>query len=400
MQSYPLLSILTFFWLLCPLFAGSAGVRNGSLGGQILDANGRGISGISVVVEKKENPPVIRSTVTNADGRWHMGGLQVGSWSVSPFANGFAVGTTPVLEGDSSGSLRAYVESGKHYEVPPIRMQATGKSGDAISTLTLIDTLTGEKIPNATVTIGNHVATEQSEGGYTAVVPVEYSESGKPVTVQVSAPGYESQQAEVIPVPGESIVQSLELEPRKSRVEGIIDSANLPGVDFSRTSIRVDNIPFQKLNAQIDTNGNFSIEVPASTAENVRTFGITFYLRGFHPMRISSVISPEAGAITIAQPVLLTPKTVAIQGRAASSLGEFLPSGLNRAFIPELGLSASVSQGHFSFPVIPVALPLTLKVFGINIMNQYEQGNLSFQATENGGIFTLPSVITSPSGGE
>lgn len=400
MQSHPFLSILTFFWCLCPLFAGSAGVRNGSLGGQILDANGRGISGISVIAEKKEEPPIIRSTVTNADGRWHLGGLQVGSWSVSPFANGFAVGSTPVLEGDSPGSVRAYVESGKHYEVPSIRMQATGKSGDAFSTLTLIDHLTGEKIPNATVTIGNQVATEQSQGGYTAVVPVEYSESGKPVTVQISAPGYESQQAEIIPVPGESITQSLELEPQKSRVEGVLDSSNLPGVDLSKTSIRVDNIPFQKLNAQIDSNGNFSIEVPASTSENVRTFGITFYLRGFHPMRVSSVISPEAGAITIAQPVLLTPKTVAVQGRAASSLGEFQPSAINQAFIPELGLSASISQGYFSFPAVPVALPLTLRVFGINIRNQYERGNISFMATENGGIFILPSVITSPSGAE
>ena len=115
-------------------------------------------------------------------------------------------------------------------------------------------------------------------------------------------------------------------------------------------------------------------------------------------MSIPSVAAPEAGANTILQPIRLTAVTTPVHGKVVSNNGALpIASGMNQAFIKELGISTSINGGMYLFQAIPTGINLTVTVFIMNNLGRIERGSVNFLTTINGqGNFTLPTVVTKP----
>ena len=189
------------------------------------------------------------------------------------------------------------------------------------------------------------------------------------------------------------------MDPITATIEGQIDFSAFPFANLdSITSISVPNIPSDLLDPKIDSTGWFSVKVPVSTETNIRKFSINIKTRGFEAVKVPNVTAPMAGAYTIIQPIRIAAVTTPVTGKVISNRGSVpIPSGINQAFIKELGITTSINAGIYLFQAIPIGINLTVEIIIMNNFGVIEKGSLDFLTTINSqGNFTLPTVVTQP----
>ncbi len=386
-------------------YCGSAGIKNGSVRGTVLTNNKKGLSGVSILLVRNGTPPIIRTTISDSNGSYVFNNTPVGKYSLGYSKLGFksilANKSNPEIETALGNHIQTYVESGASVNVPPVVLESLGPYGLAVVNLNLIDQITGEPIKNANIHLGNQAIQDSHiDGKFDMKLTIPPSEKSlEPINLKISAPGFDNLADKLTIVPQQENSFIIPLDPITGTIEGHIDFSSFPFANLdSITSITVANIPSKILKAKIKANGFFSIQVPVSTQKNTRKFDIKIHTRGFQAMTIHSVVAPEAGANTILQPIRLTAVTTPVHGQVVSNNGTLpIASGMNQAFIKELGISTSINGGMYRFQAIPTGINLTVTVFIMNNLGRIERGSLDFLTTINGqGNFTLPTVVTKP----
>ncbi len=387
------------------IFCGSAGVKNGTISGSVREGIGKPLGGVTVFAVFQGEPQIIRQAISDQAGNYVLNNLRVGKYALGFQKYGYETISAEESNNTTGGTklgptnLKAYVESGGHFVMGPVSLKSLGAFGTTRYSIRIVDSLTGETVPQATVTIGTNQAYLTSDGTYAVDVPTEPGEAQKPLIVSVLAPGFKETQAQLLPAPGGVLEQVLQMEPELAEIEGFINLGGLPSANlFSQATILVDGLPKESLNVKTDDSGYFRVTVPASTPDRVRSFHVNIFMRGFFPIRIPNIIAPIAGATTISYTPSLTPQTVSVIGQVSTALGGTgRPSASNQAVILELGVVAPIQAGTFVFPSVPVEFPLTVKVFLINEQAELGSAETQFTAAINGtGSFSLPTLITQP----
>ena len=405
----PLVRIsITFLLLLAQighLSAGSAGVKNGTVYGIVRDDKSLPLAGVDVVLVRENPRPLIRSTTSNTEGQYQFTSVPVGLYTLGFARHGYESITTENGSEESrtavGNQVRVYVESGALVTAPNVNLRSLGAHGLAQVYLKLIDQYTGEPVPSATLTLGNQVSTSSgNQGEHYVEVQIPPSSEGLPQSrLEITAPGFEALSQAIQVAPNNSTRLTVEVRPLLGVIQGRVDFAGFSNIDLSeRTTISVGSIPVNLSNFKISPSGFFEVSVPVSTPQNPRFFTLHVHVQGFLPQVIPNIKAPLSGASTISFPIRLEAKTVPVGGAVSISGGmQVSPSGLNQAFITELGISSPIHGGNYLFEAIPTGMELTVSVFLRNHMGQTERGEIRFTATKNGqSSFRLPTIITKP----
>jgi len=404
-HKFIIISLIANLFLLHMTFCGSAGIKNGNIRGLVLDNNRNGLPGVSVLLVKEGKPPIIRTTISNSKGEYYFNSTPIGKYSLGYSKLGFKSilvnKTNTDIETAFGNQVKTYVESGSSVRVPAITLRSLGAFGLAPVALKLIDQITGEPVNKANVSLGGQVGkNSQANGEFKLKITIPPTNKNlKPFNLKISAPGFESLNDELSIVPQQKNSFIISLDPITATIEGQIDFSAFPFANLdSITSISVPNIPSDLLDPKIDSTGWFSVKVPVSTENNIRKFNINIKTRGFEAIKVPNVIAPMAGAYTIIQPIRIVAVTTPVTGKVISNRGSIpIPSGINQAFIKELGLTTSINAGTYLFQAIPIGINLTVEIIIMNNFGGIEKGSLDFLTTINSqGNFTLPTVVTQP----
>lgn len=392
-------------WFTGIKFCGSAGIKNGNIRGKVLDYSSKGLPGVSILLVRNGKPPIIRTTISNSEGNYSFSSTPVGKYSLGYSKLGFKSilikETNPDVDRATVNQIKTYVESGSSVNIPPVILESLGPYGLAPVTLNLIDRFTSEPIEIANINLGSQsIHNSQIQGEFKFKLEIPPSEKVlEQKKLMISAPGFKTYEDELTIIPKQENSFVILLEPLRANVEGQIDFSAFPRANLeSSTVISIPNIPSDLLEPKIDSNGFFSIKVPVSTENNIRKFNVRIQTQGFQAITIPNVIAPLAGATTITQLIRLAAITSPVYGKVLSSKGTPpIPSGLNQAYVKELGISASINSGRYFFQAIPIGMNFSVEILIMNNLGIIETGSLDFQSTLNGqGKFTLPTVITKP----
>lgn len=391
-----------------PVAAGSYGVSDGAVAGVVTDSAGQAVAGVFVVAQRVEGtPPVIRTTKTDAQGRYYLP-VPTGGYLLGFSRQGFeTVSASPDADREPltplGAEVRTFVEPGQTAmvsEVPLTRMPAT-TNGDARAFTR--DGLTGQGVRHATIIIGSSVANGAGpDGRYRLRVrPNLDPETGQPgpVPVTIQADGYRLFQSELVVVGGGEQQVSFTLQPLLVSLQGRIQID--PGLDpasVEQIEIFVDGVPPEVSQGRVDPSGFYQVMVPASNAFQTRRLTLTFALRGAQVAMLTGVVAPRGGTGTVAQDVNLQAVRTDVSGSVVLSDGG-LPQGgrITEAVLVELGVAAPILGGSFVFPGVPVGRALRVQVSVENPRTgAIEAGETTFTAAEStGGTFQLPAIVTS-----
>lgn len=408
MRPTPLL-VLAALVAVAPCRAGSAGVSDGSIGGLVVDGDGVPVSGVFVVAQRDQGtPPVIRSTRSDAQGRFYLP-LPTGGYILGFSKFGFE--TIDTAQGDQNqrtalgAQVRAFVEPGRTSMVPDVILAPTPVASSGTAVVRLADAITGDPLPQATVIVGSGVTTAGgADGVYRLRVLPNLGEDGKspqalPVVVQ--ADGFRTFQGEAVVVGGAEQQFQFAVTPLLTTLSGFIElDPTIPASEVSNIQIVVDRVPPQFSQGTVTSSGYFEVMVPASNAAMSRSFNLQFLLRGASVATLANVLAPTGGARNLGQAVRLEAVKTEVSGNVIASDGT-LPQGgrITQAVIVELGRAVPVTGGSFVLSGVPVGRPLTLRVSIENpTTGRIETGETSFTAASGGGVFAVPPIITTPLG--
>ncbi|MBI4860353.1 MAG: hypothetical protein HY815_08835 [Candidatus Riflebacteria bacterium] len=325
--------------------------------------------------------------------------LPLGRYRIGYSADGFL----PIAAGSSS-SVDVYVESGRYSQAPSVIMEPTsygtgsggGSGGPANLLVTLLDSATGEPIPDAVVTAGVASATGYTNGVYSLMVPVPSSGSVPTnVGLGAQAAGYDPQSLtprEVGIVPNQIVSVTARMGPFPAGISGQIRVAGAYQSLLSTVEVRVNGISPSYTRANVTASGAFRLTVPASTYGRTRVYTLTFISPYFNLAVVSGVVAPLGGEITLPGEVVLTPIGVDLLGSVYTSTG-LVPSQ-GTVTISELGKQAVIVNGTYSFTGVPTGVRLTLQAVVVNSFGFVETGSVSIVPTINGGPFMAPTIIT------
>lgn len=392
------------------LLAGSAGVSDGAIAGTVLAPGGGPVAGVFVVAERSEGTPrIIRSTRTDAQGRFYLG-LPVGGYILGFSANGFEVIDT--AQGDENqrtalgAQVRTFVEPGATSQVPEVTLNPIPIRAAASAVVRLLDGVTGEPVPGATLIVGPAATSTDAGGTYRLRVPPALdAQSGtpQPQTVIVQADGYQPFQGSATLVPAAEQALTFTLQPRLVTLSGRVDlDPTLDPEQVRQIQVIVDGIPVAVSQGRVlDGSGLFEVLVPASTSTRTRFFDLTFALPGTTISRVTGVAAPLGGSRMLSSEVRVEAEKTEVAGQVIASDGSVPIGGrIMQAVIVELGISVPVNNGAFSLAGVPVGRPLTLQVAIQNpTTGRIEIGSTQFTAASGGGVFSVPPIITGATGG-
>lgn len=396
------MKLFLFFLLSVVIQAGSAGIKNGTIRGTVIDPSNAPIQGAYIVAQFQNDPPFQRSTMSHTDGSFTLNNMPVGPYVMGFSKNGYQA----ITIGDTSNSsdnpigreISAYIESGATYTVSPVKLKFIGIAGQAVVRLKLIDSYTGESVKGSNVVLGATSSQNQIGDYHETSIAINPTNEGLPdVPLIISTPGYEDLESSIQAIPSEVNEYTVELTPQLSAIQGRVQLNSFPFPKLlSNLHISVDNIDVDKVDAKIDKSGFFQVSVPSSTDKNKRSFNIRVHLDGFGDIVVPNIIAPQAGATTIQEPIKLTPVTTIVKGKVTSSSGiAGKVSAMNQAYIKELGISASIQNGTFIFHQVPTRIPLTVKAIQVNLNNEVETGEIEFTAIRNGTTqFVIPAIVS------
>lgn len=371
---------------------GSAGVDNGSIVGKVF-SNLRDRSavrlpepGVTVVAQREGGtPPLIRTTVTDANGNFTFGDLPTGSYVVGYAKEGFQTidtqaGSTATRTAVGS-QVRLFIDSGRTSVAPDVTMRALVPSGDVTIIVSVFDLVTSQPITDAVVTVGTVSQSQNVNGVYTVNVPILRGAdvvfgSIQQVDITIRAEGFrgfgggaentlrvlpgETQRfvARMTPLSGATDAAAITLQGtyRFSSFQNLL--ALTPGIVLRVIDLADAFIP--PTTHLIPASGTWNIVgLPPSTATITRQFTLVFEHPNIKTFTLARVVMPRSGTKTITQVVVLDPITVDVIGtiNASADNGNTVcipDGGADYAQIIETGQTTSVINGQFLMPNVPV----------------------------------------------
>jgi len=345
---------------------GDAGVENGTITGTVFTNRAGGATtkspepGVNVLAVFENEPQVIRTAVSDANGTYRIPNLRVGKWAMGFSKDGFVTITATEKSATSSESqsviggdnIKLYVESATAIAAPDITLQAKPPEGDATVIVNLVDQQTGEPINGATVSVGNSTTSNGANGQYVLVVPVVNPTAGSGSTggpaqqaapLNISAEGYSGPtETQLAVLAGQSIEHTVRLPAIQGQIEGRVTLSkfqNLYDLATFRASISgLSTLDGGDSGVNPDAQGFFRIAVPVRTSTNNRSYTLRISGNGVFDQVVNNILAPIAGSVRVDIPPL-TPETVTIVGSVVN------PNPANPAVITELGLEGGVTGG-------------------------------------------------------
>jgi hypothetical protein len=126
--------------------------------------------GVTVVISSNHVPPLIRTTVTDSSGAFSVSDLPVGKYDISVSKDEHV----PIY---STGNSSVVVNSGAETVVQDVLLSPKPTQGDGTVIINLVDKITGERVDDAVITVGNVSSNTSSNGQYMLNVAVAQSSS-------------------------------------------------------------------------------------------------------------------------------------------------------------------------------------------------------------------------------
>jgi hypothetical protein len=358
---------------------GTAGIDNGQIIGKVY-SNLQGTvaernvePGVTVVAESQSSPKLIRNAVTDLSGVFVFPGLPVGEYILGYAKEGFI--TMSTAQGSSATQtaigtqIRLAVEPGRTSVAPDVTMRAAAKAGNLTLHVTVLDAASGEPITDATVATSSISTTENVQGVYTLSVPIIPSSelpfgSFRSVDINVAADGFNANTLTLSNITaGLAYNRTVRLQPLTSgRIEGTYRISSYQTLLSRITpSVRIKDFGSSFGNGSANSqNGTWTVvNLPPSTTSITRQYDIVFSHPDVKTYTLQRVVMPRDGTKTITQPVLLEPITVDVIGTIYVSgdagVTQYTPNGAeDKVWIEETGQTASVVNGQFLIPKVPV----------------------------------------------
>lgn len=410
---------------------GSAGVDNGTIIGRVF-ANASGgsatvtpLANATIVARRNTDIPlVIRTTRTDANGEFVLSNVPTGDYNIGYSARGYetidttlgaTVNITPVGQ-----VIQVFVEPEGTSVAPDVTLSKLQDEGDSTLILTVVDSISGDPLTNATVTVG---AATTSNGGangvYTLSVPVRASSGGDGAgelppnrAVLITAEGFDGESVNpplIRPIAGETVTATIQVAPNQARITGFIRISQFETLyDRSMITVSVDNVPDVFTMPTVDANGFFTILVPASNSITTRQFNLNFTAPNLQPAVVSNVVAPTSfGTRQLTSPVVMNPVTVDLVGTVVTSTG-FAPNQLNPFGVPDVvtvsqtGQSGTIVNGAYTIADVPTIavntgpsqLDLNVSAFDPNVPSALGNG---LQESLNGfAIFPTSDGTANP----
>lgn len=395
-RSLPVMAVLACLLVLAgPALAGSAGVRNGGIQGVVYDDRGSPLAGVSVVaVRQTGTPKIIRNGTTDEMGNYFIGDLYLGEYNLGFAKFGFkTIDTTGQGAGSvTGGAIKVVVESGQTSIAQRVNLTTEPDTTAANLTVTVLDLTSGSPVQGATVNLGPFSAMPGAAAGtYRVTARPVYDDQGNPQQqqVQILAEGFEPFAGPVLITAGQTAPITFRLSPSAVQITGRV-VASPPGADLTQLAIRVPNLAATFTNAAITPEGNFTVNVPASTPTIARAFTLTFHLVGFATATVPDVAAPTTGTFTLINDVVLASEQVTATGQVFLSNSQ--PGG-DTVLIKELGKSFPISGGTYTLQ-LPALRELTLQVTAI-VNGRLETGEQKVTVQgDSSTTFNLPPIFT------
>ena len=400
---------------------GSAGVDDGTVLGRVfsdassISSSKSPIGAVTVVIRRQTPPPlVIRRTTTDSNGNFVFTSVPIGSYTVGYSKEGFlpidpVINTTTTRTNQVGRDL--IVESGQTVVVPDVTLETNRQTGSGTLVITVLDEITGDPVNFATVTAGVVVSSNGGNNGvYTLSVPILPNDqttrtspaesSSKAVLIQ--ADGYNVNEFSLGLVANETVQRTIFLRPLPVVIDGLIRISRFQNLfDLSRVEIKATNtqspLDGTPIVVTAAPNGLFELaNVPASNANLTRTFDIRFTHPDLQTVVLTNVVAPRAGDRTIPLTIVMTPLTVAVTGTvvvATPSVATPVPQpdipGNGTAVIRETGQSASIVNGNYTIPGVPVRnaagdSDLTLSASAFDSFGQLRTATITIHPTSDG----------------
>lgn len=415
---------------------GSFGVENGTILGTVLGGQTVGdgfneikppipLEGVTVVaVRQGGDPAVIRTATSDEDGKYAIANVPTGEYLIGFSKRGFrTIDTAMGATNDRTAignQVRVFVEAEAVALAPDIVMERLPDEGESTIVVTLVDSITGAPVTNATVIIGVEASTEGgSNGVYTLNVPVQnFGDMLNPAAIEVSAEGYDGgtlAPAQITPVPNETINITVTIQPLPATINGFVEIDRFPTLyDVTGITITVENVPESFSQGSVaNSSGLFSVRVPASTGALTRQFNLRFTAANLQTRVVPNVVSPTAGSSReLSSSVIITPKLVDLLGTVLDSTGN-LPSDAGQlpdsVTITETGQRANILNGTYTIPDVPTVdaqvgpatLNLDVRVFNPTPdgggAGQLEQAQEAVNPVSDGAsnpVFTVRTIQT------
>lgn len=280
---------------------------NGGLSGQVLGSGSAGvlpILGAQITALRSDGIAFIRTTQSDTSGQYVITALPPGQYRVGFSASGFF----PVPP-ESASAVVVVVQGNQLAAMPQVVLQSNGAFASANLTVSLLDSATGEFIPQADVTAGASPALGSHGGSYSLVVPTAATGSDPVVPLTASAQGYdgrslEPKQVEVLT--SNPVEVTAQLTPASGEVYGRIRIVGGPTLLAGTVRILVRGVSESFLQATVDAStGAFRVKLPATTDSKVRRFGLTF-VSGALNLAVVPVEVLPGQTLTLPSEVVLT----------------------------------------------------------------------------------------------
>ena len=398
---------------------GSVGIEDGTIVGQVFGNASGGpsdatpVAGVTVVAQRNAgDPKVIRTTITDANGRFVLANMPTGEYSLGFDGRRVGFGVIDTAQGATNNrtavgdQVRVFVEAGATSQAPDVILTAQPAQGDSTVVIRLRDLITGDPVTNATVTVG---AATTSAGGangvYTLSVPVVPTQNNMPPSAQgiiITAEGFNGgqiQPTQIVPIANETVSATVQIQPLQARITGFVQIAQFQTL-YSRSNITltVDSVPvvFSSPGGSgqdVNANGFFTINVPASNDVLTRQFNLNFTAPNLQTQVITNVVAPPSlGTRQLTSPVVMNPITVDLVGTVVDSSGG-TPNQLNPTGIPdtvtvvETGQVGNIINGSYTIADVPATDPqvgpmsFTLRASAFNPLASNPGGGMGLQET-------------------
>lgn len=384
--------------LVSPAMAGSAGVRNGGIQGVVYDDRGNPLPGASVVaVRQTGTPKIIRNATTDEMGNYFLGGMYLGEYTLGFAKFGYKTIDTSGQGASGSvtgGAIKVVVESGQTSIAQRVNLISEPDTTAANLTVTVLDMTTSAPVAGASVNLGAFAAAPgAAPGTYRLTARPTYDEAGNPreQTIAIIAEGFQPFTGQLLITANQTAPITFRLNPTAVEITGrVLASPPGPGVDLTKVAIRVPNLNAAFTNAAITPEGNFTLNVPASTPSIPRQFTLNFHLVGFSTATVPIVPAPATGTFTLTQDVILASEQINCTGNVFLSNSQ--PGG-DSILIKELGQSFPISGGTYTIK-LPAMRELTLQVTAM-VNGRLETGEQKVTAQGDATTtFNLPPIFT------
>jgi hypothetical protein len=367
---------------------GSAGVQEGTVVGRVfsdasaISSNKSPIAGVTVVIRRGGyTPPVVRRTMSDANGNYVFTDVPVGDYKIGFSKEGFLPldvnsGASPTRTNYVAQDI--FMESAQTVVVPDVTLETNRQVGSGTIVITVLDGVTGDPVNNATVTAGVAVTSNGGNNGvYTLSVPLQPNDQSTagtpsqdtPKQVSIQADGYVTQdQIPVGLVANETVQKTILLKPLDVTIDGVVRISRWQNLfNLSNVEIKITNT-LGPSTASPAPNGLFTISgVPASNSNLTRTLTLRFTHPDLQTVVLSNIVAPRAGDRTVPMTVVMNPTTVTVVGDVLIPDVALPFVSTAKVVLEQTGQYATVVNGSYSIPDVPTRHATGSTAFNLNL---------------------------------